>query len=171
MRYKNNVLDRLNQVDAITNRISLQVSKNEKKKTTLNEIEDRRMNIEDNISRLEKMIDKKGTYETFGSHNADMERLVDQIATDMAKLTDPNSVARPSEVEMFKRGLVQPGLGMRNSTAKDILKNFRGEVNKRTENAYKIRGVDNPGAQKQEETKVVNGKTYRKVPGGWEEVE
>jgi len=149
-----------------------QAVRDEKKKTTLNEVEDRRRNIEDNVTTLENMIKDKGTYEAFGSHNADMERLVDQIATDMAKLTDPNSVARPSEVEMFKKGLVSPtATGMRNSTALDILKNFRGEVNKRTENAYKIRGIDNPGSQQaQEETKTVNGRKYKKVPGGWEEV-
>ncbi len=148
-------------------------AKNEKKKATLTEVEDRRMNIEDNISRLEKMIDEKGTYEMFGSHNADMERLTDQIATDMAKLTDPNSVARPSEVEMFKKGLVSPNAAsMTNATAKDILKNFRNEVNTRAATAYKVRGLENPGAAApKEETKVMGGKTYRKVPGGWEEVE
>jgi len=149
-----------------------QLVRDEKKKTTLNEVEDRRTNIEDNVSNLEKMIKDKGTYEAFGSHNADMERLVDQIATDMAKLTDPNSVARPSEVDMFKKGLVQPGVGMRNSTALDILKNFRSEVNKRTENAYKIRGLDNPGSQAQKEekpsskVKVSNGKETLEIDAG-----
>jgi len=126
---------------------SKQATRDEKKKSMLNEVEDRRTNIEDNVSILEKMINDKGTYEVFGSHNADMGRLVDQIATDMAKLTDPNSVARPSEVEMFKTGLVKPGVEMKNSTALDILKNFRGEVNSRADNAYRIRGLDNPGSQ------------------------
>lgn len=146
----------------------------EKKKTTLNEVEDRRTNIEDNITKLENMIKEKGTFEVFGSHNQDMDRLTDLIATDMAKLTDPNSVARPSEVEMFKKGLVQSGFSNKNSTALDILKNFRGEVNKRAENAYKIRGQENPGSQAEkgqsEEIKTVGSKKYRKVTGGWEEV-
>ena len=150
--------------------------RDEKKKATLDEVEDRRTNIEDNITILEKMINEDGTYEAFGSHNADMGRLVDQIATDMAKLTDPNSVARPSEVDMFKKGLVQPGVSMRNSTALDILKNFRSEVNTRAQNAYKIRGLENPGSQAdktnpKEETKTVEGVVYRKIPGGWEEVQ
>ena len=39
MRYKNNVLDRLNQVDAITNRISLQVSKNMTQEQLLESVE------------------------------------------------------------------------------------------------------------------------------------
>lgn len=141
--------------------------KDTKKKTLLNEVEDRRSNIEDNITRLESMIKENGTYEMFGSHNTDMDRLVDQIATDMAKLTDPNSVARPSEVEMFKKGLIQSNAAsMRNSTALNILHNFRGEVNKRAENAYSIRGLDNPGSQAdknpkaQPDTVVQNGHTY-----------
>ncbi len=92
------------------------------------------------------MIKDKGTYEAFGSHNADLDRRIDAIATDMAKLADPTSVARPAEVEMYKKGLVQSGAtGMRNSTALEILKNFRNEVNARAENAYKIRGLENPG--------------------------
>lgn len=151
-----------------------QLVRDEKKKATLNEVEDRRTNIEDNITRLEDMIKDKGTYEVFGSHNVDMERLVDQIATDMAKLADPNSVARPSEVEMFKKGLIKPtATGMKNSTALNILKNFRGEINKRAENAYKIRGVENPGSQaskSNEQFKTINGVKYKKVQGGWEEV-
>ena len=139
-----------------------QLVRDEKKKTTLNEVEDRRTNIEDNITQLENMIKDKGTYELFGSHNADLDRRVEMIATDMAKLADPNSVARPSEVEAFKKGLIQSNAaGMRNSTALDILKNFRNEVNQRTENAYKIRGLDNPGSQAQKspsKIKVSNGK-------------
>ena len=39
MRYKNNVLDRLNQVDAITNRVSLQVSKNMTQEQLLESVE------------------------------------------------------------------------------------------------------------------------------------
>jgi len=149
-----------------------QLVRDEKKKSALTEVEDRRKNIEDNLTLLEQQIKDKGTYEMFGSHNADLDRRVDMIATDMAKLADPNSVARPSEVEMFKKGLIQSGAtNMKNSTALDILKNFRNEVNKRADTAYKVRGLENPGAAKQEETKVVGGKTYRKVPGGWEEVE
>lgn len=124
-------------------------TKQEAKKKSINEIEQRRRDIEDNLSTLEKMIKNKGTYETFGSHNQDMERLTDQIATDMAKLMDPESVARPGEVELVKRGLVQPGFKNTNNTALDVLKNFRGEVNRRVGNAYEIRGLSNPGPSQQ----------------------
>tara|TARA_R110000868_G_scaffold62962_3_gene189959 strand:- start:14222 stop:15130 length:909 start_codon:yes stop_codon:yes gene_type:complete len=113
----------------------------EKKKASVTEVEDRRRNIEDNLNLVEKMIEDNGTFEMFGSHNADLDRRVDMIATDMAKLADPTSVARPSEVEMFKKGLVTSGLGQRNSTASNVLKNFRSEVNQRADNAYEVRGL------------------------------
>jgi len=120
--------------------------KNEKKKAAMFEIEDRRTNINANIDALDKMIEDNGTYETFGSHNQDLDRLVDQIATDMAKLQDPTSVARPAEVDQIKRTLVKPGFQNSNSTARDILKNFRGEVARRADGAYKIRGLSLPGS-------------------------
>jgi hypothetical protein len=113
----------------------------EKKVASLNEVEDRRRNILDNVDLVDKMIEDKGTFEMFGSHNADLDRRIDMIATDMAKLADPTSVARPSEVEMFKKGLVESGLTRRNSTARDLLKNFKGEVEQRASNAYEIRGL------------------------------
>lgn len=120
----------------------------EKKQASLTEVEDRRRNIEDNLTLLENMIKEKGTYELFGSHNADLDRRVEAIATDMAKLADPQSVARPAEVEAFKKGLIQStATDMTNATALDILKNFRGEVGSRVSNAYKIRGGSDPGSQ------------------------
>lgn len=116
----------------------------QKKQQSMNEIEDRRQNINAALDELDTMIAEKGTYEMFGSHNQDMDRLVDQIATDMAKLMDPNSVARPNEVELVKRGLIQPGFKNRNVTARDILKNFKNEVARRADSAYQIRGIERP---------------------------
>lgn len=143
--------------------------KDEKKKAAMNEIEDRRTNIEDNLTLLEKQIGEDGTWEMMGSHNQDLDRRVETIATDVAKLQDPQSVARPAEVEMIKNNLIKSGFSNRNATAEDILKNFRSEVNKRAANAYKIRGLEDPGSMPQ--TKVVNGVTYQKVAGGWEAVD
>jgi hypothetical protein len=115
-----------------------------KKLETITDIEDRKSNILDNISLLEKQIDDKGTWEALGSHNQDFDRRVDQIATDMAKLMDPKSVARPAEVELVKQNLVKSGFSNSNSTAKDVLAGFRKEIDSRTENAYKVRGLDLP---------------------------
>ena len=148
---------RLNREDARDERRMLfgmkaqekQNERDEKKKVSLSEVENRRQNIMDNIGILDKMIGDKGTYEVMGSHNQDMDRLVDQIATDMAKLQDPDSVARPGEVELVKQGLVKSGFQNTNATARDLLKNFTTEVDRRAETAYKVRGIDSPqGARK-----------------------
>lgn len=118
--------------------------KNQKQKQTMFEIEDRRQNINAALDQLDKMIDANGTWEAFGSHNQDMDRLIEQVATDMAKLQDPNSVARPQEVEAVKKTLVQPGFKNSNKTARDVLRNFKGEVARRADGAYKIRGLEAP---------------------------
>lgn len=151
--------------------------KADKLKTSMNEIEDRRQNINANLDQLKTMISEKGTYEQFGSHNQDMDRLIEQTATDMAKLMDPNSVARPSEVEAVKKTLIKPGFANTNATAMDILNNFQTEVDRRASSAYKIRGLEAPtnrpaaksagAAPAAPVSKIVNGKKYIKVPGGW----
>lgn len=149
--------------------------KQDKKMTAMNEIEDRRQNINANVNQLKQMVKDYGTYEMFGSHNQDMDRLLEQTATDMAKLMDPSSVARPAEVEAIKRTLIKPGLSNTNATAQDLLSNFQQEVDRRASSAYKIRGLEapkgTPAAQSAgspaAQTKVVNGKKYIKVPGGW----
>jgi hypothetical protein len=123
--------------------------KNDKKKMAMNEVEERRQNINSNISQLQSMIQEDGTYEMFGSHNQDIDRLTEQIATDMAKLMDPNSVARPAEVEQIKKTLVRPGFSNSNSTAKDILSNFQNEINSRADTAYRIRGLESPTGRPQ----------------------
>lgn len=123
--------------------------KNDKKKQAMNEVEDRRQNINANVQKLKQMIDEDGTYELFGSHNQDIDRLTEQVATDMAKLMDPNSVARPQEVEMIKKTLIKPGFSNRNSTATDILTNFGNEINQRADTAYRIRGLDAPQGRPQ----------------------
>jgi hypothetical protein len=116
----------------------------EKKAQGMWEIEDRRQNIDAALTKLDKMIEDDGTWELTGSHNQDMERLVEQVATDMAKLQDPNSVARPSEVESVKKNLIRSGFQNSNATAREILKNFKGEVERRADKAYQVRGMQAP---------------------------
>lgn len=144
------------------------VEKDDKKKQAMNEIEDRRQNINSAIDALDKQIEDYGTYEMVGPQNQNMERLLDQVATDMAKLMDPSSVARPNEVELVKQGLVQSGFKNSNATARKILKEFKGEVERRADSAYTIRGMESPKGQPN--IKVINGKNYKKVQGGWEEI-
>ncbi len=98
----------------------------------------------ENLTSAKQMVKSKGTVELFGSHNENLNRVIDAIAVDMAKLADPKSVARPSEVEMFKKGLFSSGAeGMKlsNQSAMDILDKFTKEVDRRTANAYKVRHI------------------------------
>lgn len=113
-----------------------------KQKQQILEVQERHKNIKDNIKSLRDQIDATGTWEAGGAANADMERKINNIATDMAKLTDPESVAREAEVAGFRRGLFEPGLLSKNSTAKDVLDHFEKEVDQRLENAYRVRGID-----------------------------
>lgn len=117
----------------------------DKRKLITEEVEDRSRNITDSINLLQDKIGEVGTFELTGPEEENMKRLVDTIATDMAKLSDPGSVARPGEVELWRKNLAKvgglQGLGMTNQTAKDILESFKGEVEKRRQHAYKVRGV------------------------------
>ncbi len=101
----------------------------------------RKENIKQNITAVQNMIKKAGTYELLGSHNQDLDRRIDQIATDMAKLQDPNSVARPGEVELVKRTLAGPGVFKRDSTAQSVMKNFSKEVDKRADTLLRQHGL------------------------------
>lgn len=134
------------------------LERDEKRKASMNEVEGRRKNINDSLDMLDQMVKEKGTWEALGSHNQDLDRLVDTVATDMAKLQDPESVARPGEVEMVKRNLIASGFKNSNATAREIIKNFRNEVEKRTKNAYAVRGLEAPG-DKREVKRQVNKKT------------
>lgn len=122
------------------------LEKEEKKKQVFNEIEDRRQNITAAISTAISKIQEDGTWEMSGPHNQNLDRLIDGIATDMAKLQDPTSVARPSEVEQIKKTLVESGFSNRNSTAQEILKTFQTEIDRRADLAYKVRGYEKPSS-------------------------
>ena len=52
MKYKNNVLDKLNQVEAISNRIQLQVNRNMDQEQILESIE----NLKEHVEKVREMI-------------------------------------------------------------------------------------------------------------------
>lgn len=119
----------------------------DKRKLVLEEVEDRKQNIKDNIALVRDMVKESGTVELMGSHNEDLNRRIDAIAVDMAKLTDPKSVARPAEVEMFRKGLFgggSQGMKLSNKSALSILDNFENEIESRARHAYKVRGFSQP---------------------------
>ena len=122
----------------------------DKNKKSVQEVEDRRINIDQNLALLDKLVEDKGTQEWFGPQESEMRRLINEIATDTAKLADPTSVARPSEVDQAKEGLFEPGsLTTRNATARSLIQKYRDSINRRAETAYKVRGLTPPQEQKQ----------------------
>jgi uncharacterized protein YjgD (DUF1641 family) len=121
--------------------------KKEKKNLAVVEIQDRYNNMKDSISSLRKMVEDNGTTEILGPENAQMDQYITSIATDMAKLVDPASVARESEVESFKKMLFSPGFWQRKSSVDGVLNNFEQMVDKRLDNAYSVRGLQNPNSR------------------------
>jgi hypothetical protein len=96
------------------------------------EFKNRFKSINDEIAAVKDMIESKGTFEAFGDHNASLAQKIDSIAIDAAKLFDPQSVARESEVAAFKKMLFEPGtLTTKNSTAKGILDSFKNMIDRR----------------------------------------
>lgn len=90
------------------------------------EFDDRYNNIQNELGRLDKLIDDHGTYEMVGPHNANLDQSITSVALDAAKLFDPESVARETEVAAQKKMLFEPGtLTTRNKTAKAIIANYK----------------------------------------------
>lgn len=108
------------------------------------EVEARRQAIRRGVREAGELIRKAGTYEMLGSHNADVDRLADQIATDMAKMQDPATAARPGEVEMVKQTLFGPGIFSRKKTELDKMSHFLRGAEKRANDQYTLRGLKPP---------------------------
>lgn len=147
--------------------------KQQAKQQSMNEIADRYINIKDSLGNLKNLVSTYGTSKMFGPEEKQMNQYIQSLATDMAKLVDPNSVARETEVESFKKMLFEPGFWQRESSVQGVLDNFGKIVDKRLKSAYEIRGLEQPEQIKklqsqEQETRVINGKEYIKVPGGWQ---
>ena len=125
-----------------------QVQKQEKDLKALKEIETRKRSIEDNVERAKGIITASGTFEMFGPESEELNSIIDEISVDMAKLQDPDSVARPNEVALVRKNLVPEGaigkLGMSNETAIKLLNKFKSRVDERAKTAYQVRGIKSP---------------------------
>lgn len=113
---------------------------------SLKQVQERRQMIKDNTTKAIQMIKEKGTYEAVGPHNDTLNGLIDQIAVDTAKLQDPNSVARPGEVELVRKSLAESGIFSLNTTAEKKLRNFYDTIDARANQAFTARGMKPPPA-------------------------
>jgi hypothetical protein len=107
-------------------RIAAEKAKSEKLQADkLAEARTRSQNIERVVDEMKAMIEENGTYEVFGPHNAKLKGRLEDLAVEYAKLSDPDSVARPSEVEQVKKQLAILGATRRDSTALATLEDFK----------------------------------------------
>jgi len=125
-----------------------QLQKQEKDLKSLKEIETRKRTIEDNIERAKALVTASGTFEMFGPQSEELNSIIDEISVDMAKLQDPDSVARPNEVALVRKNLIPESamgkLGMRDETAIKLLDKFKERVDERAKIGYQVRGIKAP---------------------------
>ena len=113
-----------------------------KQREQMVEIRDRSNNIQRNLAELEKLIDEEGTYNVVGAHNKKLASKIYQIAVDTAKLVDPSSVAREGEVASAQKYMLfEPSPFIRDSTAKEIIAEFKRSAAERLKSAYDVRGI------------------------------
>ena len=148
-----------------------ELARQDKRKLITEEVEGFRSTIKSNLLRAKELLDKAGTFELFGSEAEELNAIMDEIATDTAKLQDPKSVARPTEVKLVRQNLV-PGtmmgqLGMTNETAQKILDQFEKRVDERANTAYSVRGIKLPESEKSANlTTPSKGEVERTIKSG-----
>jgi hypothetical protein len=108
------------------------------------EVEGRSRTIKDRLSDIRNLIKTGGTYDVTGAHNAKLEAALNDVATDYAKMLDPASIARPTEVEQAKKSLFDVGPWIRDSTASEQLNAFEKALEQRRLEAYRVRGIQPP---------------------------
>lgn len=88
------------------------------------------------------LIEEYGTGEAVAAGVEDeMNQLVTDMATDAAKLKDPDSAARPGEVENELKNLFKPGFFQRESGAKRKIEAYLKNSQDREDTALRLRGL------------------------------
>lgn len=97
-----------------------------------NEFASRYGSIQAEADKLKALVNDKGTAELVGPHENNLSQSIDSIAIDAAKLFDPESVARESEVAAFRKMLFEPGKSMQlDGTAIGTVDNFQKMIQER----------------------------------------
>jgi hypothetical protein len=124
-------------------------------------------NIQANIDKLKGIIDKTGTFELLGPESDTMDQVIQDIAVDYAKMVDPESVARESEVDSAKKMLNVKGLFTRNNTAKSSLDEFRDQLETRINSRRTAQGLEPIAKTKKPtygDTAIADDKASKKTP-------
>lgn len=110
-------------------------------------VEQENKTIQDQGQQLKALIKKHGTSGGLtGPGKAEMQQTLTNMATAAAKLRDPNSVARSSEVDAELKNLFQPGFLQKEETAIAAIDSYLKNAEQRRNDAYSVRGLAAPGA-------------------------
>ena len=124
-------------------------------------------NINSNLDKLKGLIDKTGTFELLGPDSDTRDQIIQDIAVDYAKMVDPESVARESEVESAKKMLNVSGLFVKNNTAKSSLDEFRDQLETRVNSRRTAQGLEPIAKTKKPtygDTAIADDKALKKTP-------
>jgi hypothetical protein len=128
-----------------------------KRKTEGMKVLERTKNIDRMLNKLSKIIEEKGTWQAIGAHNKEINDIIYNVAIEHAKLVDPDSVAREGEVVAAKKyGLFEATPFLLESTAQDIIKNFRENSKARLQNALEVRGLTTEDIQGEAKEKTAS---------------
>lgn len=99
-----------------------------------------------NLAKIREMVSKYGTYEALGPHNDILTSRLDDLATSRAKIADPATAARMSEVEMQLRSMIKGGKpsASRISTLLANLDDIAQRLNERRESYYQVNQIPMP---------------------------
>jgi len=119
----------------------------EKRGKQTRNVEERYNNIIDTVNTMQEMIRKEGTANAFGAHNDILLNLINNVATDQAKMLDADSAVRDPEVMRVMNSLFEPGNPFqRDQTAIDALEAFKATAKQRRDKAYEAQQLPVPGA-------------------------
>lgn len=121
------------------------VAPNQKANELVTAVETEHQTIQEQGAKLKALIQKYGTGEVTGPAEAEMRQAVDNMATAAAKLKDPSSVARQSEVEGEAKNIFKPGFFQSADTALKQIDSYMSNAKARRSDAYRLRGLQEPG--------------------------
>ena len=105
------------------------------------EFANRYSSIIDELDNVESQIDESGTFDLIGPENEILKQKIASIAVDSAKLFDPSSVARPSEVAKFEESLIKPTPFMQDKTAAQIVQSYKAMIKDRAKREAENAGM------------------------------
>lgn len=114
-----------------------------KAQEAMTEIESRAANMRTSLAKAKALIQKHGTFELTGPAQAELKKALTDYAIDGAKLKDPGSVARESEVEaeLKSLGVSAGSLLTTNKTALELIDAAGRDINSRVNTAHQVRGI------------------------------